>query len=65
METEGNLHFFNCKIRIGVCANFWNKNFQNSYIFLIEKSLQIERLVILLKINIVVLFLSQFSNYNN
>lgn len=34
-------------------TNFQNKNFQNSYNFFINKSLDTERLITLLKINVV------------
>lgn len=54
METEVKLYFLNCKIRICAGTNLWNKNFQNSYNGFINKSLQIQRLVTLLKINIIV-----------
>lgn len=49
METEVNLHFLTCRIRICAGTNFWNKNFQNSYKVFINKSIWIEKLVTLLE----------------
>lgn len=49
METDMNLYFLNCRVRICASTNFWKKNFQSSYNVFINKSIQIEKLVTLLE----------------
>jgi len=49
METELNLHFLNCSIKIHAGTDIWNKNFQNSYDVFINKSIQVEKLINILE----------------